>query len=109
MKKLDINTIVRLKPSYAKWHLDHPEIYGRSPIEMDDSYESDTLLHLTCCLGEPIYGIVTKKGNSGCWKINFYIDQYSANYYVEKHHVDIITDVNIKDLPKKLQLIYLLN
>lgn len=82
-----INQKVQLKPSYAKWHLDNPEIYGFKGALLD-LYESETLLHLVCCLGEPVYGKIIAKGNSGCWLVQWKVGNLSAKYYVDRHHFD---------------------
>lgn len=83
-----INQKVQLKPSYAKWHLDHPEIYEVNG-HMDDKYENDTLIHLICCLGEPVYGTIIRKGNDNCWLVKWKVGNLSTQYYVERHHIDI--------------------
>lgn len=83
-----INQKVKLKPSLAKWHLDHPEVYEFNG-QFTGNYETDTLIHLICCLGEPIYGKIIREGNSGCWLVKWKIDDLSAQYYVSRHHFDI--------------------
>jgi hypothetical protein len=83
-----INQKVQLKQSCAKWHLEHPEIYGFKGALLDP-YETDTLLHLVCCLGEPVYGKVIAKGNSGCWLVKWEIGDLSAQYYVARHHFNV--------------------
>lgn len=82
-----INQKVKLKSSYAKWHLDHPEIYEING-KMDELYETDILIHLVCCLGEPVYGRIIKASRTmnKCWLVKWKIGNLSTQYYVERHH-----------------------
>lgn len=89
--KLKNGRIIKLKPSYAKWHLDHPEIYFKPDGTIDKLYVSETLLHLTCCLGEPVYGRVIGESRStkDCWLVKWKIGPFKAEYYVEKDHIEV--------------------
>lgn len=80
--KFEIGDKVQLKPSYAKWHLDNPEIYAYLEV-----YENDTLIHLVCCLGEAVHGDVIQYGNEGCFKVRFEVGDWSTSYYVDSTHV----------------------
>lgn len=85
-----INQKVRLKPSCAKWFLNNPEIYvNYSTGTMSNNYEIETLIHLICCLGEPVYGKIINHGNSDCWLVKWKIGNLSTQYYTARHHFDI--------------------
>ena len=85
-----IKTRVKLKRSFAKWYLDNPEIYKYSNGKVSMDYETDTLIHLICCLGEPVYGTIIEKGSHGCWLVKWKIGKFSTEYYASKRHFDII-------------------
>jgi hypothetical protein len=81
MSKFEIGDRVQLKISYAKWHLDHPEIYGEN--SESSSFEEETQLHLVCCLGEPVYGKIIRYGNMDCFHVKWRVGNLSATYYVD--------------------------
>ena len=85
-----INKTVRLKPSYAKWYLDHPDVYEAPSGKMDVEYEQHTLLHLTCCLGEPVYGKVIGIGIDGCVLVKWKVGKFTAEYYVKNLQFEVI-------------------
>jgi hypothetical protein len=84
---------VQLNPKSARWHLDHPEIYEvPGSRKVDLNYENDTLIHLMCCLGEPVYGeVVTKThSNPDTWRVKFKIADLEMQYCVEREHVTFL-------------------
>lgn len=81
--KLEIGTKVQLKQSQAKWYLDHLDIYFRPDGTFDDYYETETQLHLLCCLGEPVYGTIKGYGID-CYLVEWECGSYSTTYYIEK-------------------------
>lgn len=94
---MKLNTKVRLKKSYAKWHLEHLDVYfvgGDFNKRCDPSYEGETQLHLVCCLGEPVYGKVLRVNTflnlSSTYLVKFKIGKYKTEYWVEEKHVDIV-------------------
>ncbi len=87
---MKIGDKVQLKPSYAKWYLNHPDIYVNGYDEVDRFYEKETLMHLMCCLGEPIYGVVTKNGSMRCYGVKWKIGNLSAFYFVTKRNVEVV-------------------
>ncbi len=92
MKTL-IGRKVRLKQSFAKWHLNHPDIY-ESARGIDPCYEEETLIHLACCLGEPILGIVAAhsrhSSNYQTYYIQFTLGRLRMSYWVERKHVEFL-------------------
>ncbi len=85
---MKIGQKVILKPSYAKWHLNHPEIYTNG-ISWDKEYEEETLLHLVCCLGEPVYGKVLRYySDTRTALVKFRVGNITVKYWVERHHVE---------------------
>ncbi len=86
-----INTKVKLKPTLAKWHLNHPDIFVCDPLHpIPKKYEPELLIHLACCLGEPVYGTVIGNGSSkNCWLVKWKIGDLSTQYYVDRHHFDV--------------------
>ena len=75
---------------YAKWHLDHPEIYvyphnGR----MSHDYEEETQLHLMCLLGNDIPGIITGLGHD-CYHVVYKLAGLTAAYYVDRKDFTLI-------------------
>lgn len=79
---------VKLKPSYAKWHLDHPEIYEFNG-EVHEAYEVETLLHLMCCMGVPVYGKILKESKNipKTYKVKFRVGRLSMSYWVERPNI----------------------
>lgn len=74
---------VQLKQSYAKWLLDHPEIYYSS-VTWDDNYEEEAMVCLTCCLGEKVYGSVKGEGSfPNTYLVHFKVGSFKLNTYVE--------------------------
>ncbi len=89
MKSSFIGKQVTLRPSYARWHLDHPELYeGGSGV--DECYEEETLIHLICCLGEPVYGtILAERDFEYTWiyEVRFKISNLTMTYWVSARHI----------------------
>ncbi len=92
-----INTKVRLKESCARWHLDHLDLYfvaGDFTRKPDYSYETETILHLICCLGEPVYGKIIEINHfihgPYYYLVQLKIGKYKAKYWVEKKHVEVL-------------------
>lgn len=82
---MKIGDRVLLKKSYAKWHLDNPEIYFcGSHVDLD--YEDDTLIHLMCCFDVPVIGTVKSYGVE-CWGVEFKVAGLKTFYYVDKKHI----------------------
>lgn len=78
---------VRLNPRYARWHLDNPEVYESPSGRVDSEYETETLIHLACCLGEPVYGVVD--GVNVCGEEKYYhvywkLGNLKMDYWVER-------------------------
>lgn len=83
---------VLLKKSYAKWYLDHPEVYESPTFDAyeDPEYEVETLLHLMCLMDVPIYGKIIY---SGCdvWGVEFRQGKYKMFYYVQlPRHAELV-------------------
>lgn len=70
----------------AKWHLDHPYIYGTSSKQYY-KHDNEHLLHILCCMGEVIYGTIQHKGSSDCWKVKFEHDDITVSYYVDAYNL----------------------
>lgn len=88
-------TKVRLKESYARWHLDHPDVYWNGVTHTDDCYENETIIHLACCLGEPVHGEVQAIMThfpfmETTYMVKFKVGRYTMTYWVEKKHVELL-------------------
>lgn len=83
-----IGKTVQMKPVIAKWHLDHPEIYGYT-AGVDDSYETETLIHLMCAFEIPVTGKVIRKGHD-CWYVKWKIAGLSTSYHIDRRHFTVI-------------------
>lgn len=84
---MKIGQKVQLRPSYAKWHLENPEIYFNTAGNCYGQYDAEMLLHLMCCFGVPIEGQVDGHGSEGCFHVVWKCVRVSASYYVERKHV----------------------
>jgi hypothetical protein len=82
---------VVLKERVAKWMLDHPDIYEYPNGTMDDSYETETLMHLMCCIGVPMTGAVVTQGADDCWGVQWKIGKLTAFYYVQRRNFEVET------------------
>lgn len=74
---MKIGDKVQLKENYAKWYLNHPEVY-ESAKGLDKEYWTETLLHLMCCFKIPIEGRV--------------IDRSDEYFHVEFRHAKLRMD-----------------
>lgn len=88
MKNLNGKKVL-MKKRIAKWHLETPEVYGALGGKVDDNYESDTLLHLVCCLGEPVYGRVMHEGTD-CYMVAFKVGNIKAAYYINRKDFTVV-------------------
>lgn len=88
-----LNRKVLLKKNYAKWHLDHPEIYfaGNSPSP-HESYDSEMQLHIMSCMGACIYGrVVDKDGHfERTYLVDFSFAGLKMSYWVERKNVEFL-------------------
>lgn len=88
--KLNVGQKVKLKISHAKWYLDHPEIY-ESAKGIDKEYKKETMLHLVCALGEPVYGkIINVNGYSGNYLVRFRVANLISTYWISIKHIEVI-------------------
>lgn len=88
MRTLKPGTIVKMKESNAKWMLDHPDIYyvkGKLRKKDVSFYETETKIHMLCCMGEPIYGIILQCSlpDLGTYKILWAMGSLNTRYYCE--------------------------
>lgn len=92
MRKLKVGDIVQMKPSNAKWMLDHVDIYYRPNGEFDKKYEEDLLLHMACAMGEPTYGQVTdiSTTSSDTYAVAFKAGDLIAWYFVERDSLVVV-------------------
>jgi len=76
---------VQMLESYARWHLENPCLYNFLK-DGNPSKKSDTEIqvHLLCCLGEPVYGLVVQRGDGPLpyYKVKFTIDRLSITRWV---------------------------
>lgn len=87
---MKIGDRVQLKKSYAKWHLDHPDIYFFKNVA-SACFDNDTVIHLACCLGEPVHGEILEVDRYvGSMLVQFKIGTLSMRYWVEEKHVKAI-------------------
>jgi len=82
MKNL-IGKKVQLKKRYAKWHLEHPEIYSLPLGGVDNSYEPETLMHLMCLFDVPVTGVVTGRGHLDCYGVAWKVAGIKSHYYID--------------------------
>lgn len=64
MGKLQVGSVVKLKKSHAKWHLEHPEIYFDFYGNLSPDYEPETLLHLLACMDHPVTGTLVEDNDN---------------------------------------------
>lgn len=84
---------VLMKRKNAKWYLEHPEVYHVHVAgNMDEDYEPETLLHLVCALGEPVYGIVIDEGND-CWMVSWRVGSLSATYLIDRTSFTVVEHI----------------
>lgn len=84
-----IGKTVTMGKRYAKWHLDNPDIYGAADYEYKE-FDTESVMHMLCCMGEPVFGVVIEKGSFGCWLIEYEVAGLKTEYYVERKDFTII-------------------
>ncbi len=90
MSKFKVGTKVLLKKRLAKWYLDHPEIYTNG-LTWDKDYEEETLLHLICCMGVPLTGIIICPASmKNTWMVNFKCSGLTMSYVVENKDLECL-------------------
>lgn len=80
------NDKVLMRVGNAKWYLDHPEIYSNG-ITWHSTYEEETIIHLMCAIGAPVFGKVLRANSSGDLEVIFRIAGLTAQYWVEHKHI----------------------
>lgn len=93
---MKIGQKVQLKPSYAKWHLNHQEIYDRpSGLETEQDkaeIEIENYMHILCCFGVSITGKIIKQGcDSKTWGILWTIPTTRKKVYYFATNTQILT------------------
>lgn len=89
MNKL-IGHKVIMKQNNAKWFLENPEIYV-SGSGVDTEYETETLIHLICCLGESVRGKIIEYNPCGkFYLVKFKVSNLTATYWVERNHIEVV-------------------
>lgn len=83
--KLPLGYPVTLNPSYAKWHLDNPEVYGYTLGKFNE-YEDEHQLHLMSVMGVDIPGVIRGLGHD-CYLVEFRCAGLSMKYYCEAKHL----------------------
>ncbi len=74
---------VLMSPKYAKWHLDHPEVYINSSDVFDSEFYEEIMLHMVAVMGEPVPGVIAGTG-SQCYWVDYELDGFKASYYVAR-------------------------
>lgn len=95
MENSIIGKTVQLKPGYAKWLLEHPDVYevaGEIPERLLSQYERETKLALCAALGEPIYGVVKSKTALGDFRICFKNNIGKLDCYFSKSEFTVVGD-----------------
>lgn len=94
---MKIGDIVQLKPSYAKWNLEHQDIYVRpnGVQTKSDILEQDTknFMHIMSCFGVPVLGkVVTHGFDSKTFGILWHVPttQKYAFYFVTTKHALVV-------------------
>jgi hypothetical protein len=90
MGKLKIGDKVVLNPRYARWHLDHPEVYfferpTRSQLNL---FNIEVQMHLMASMGVPVTGTVTEQGSDeDTFGVEFRVAGLKTFYYVDRFDV----------------------
>ncbi len=87
---IKIGDIVQLRPSYARWYLEHPEIcFSHYNKKEEADFDKSMKLHLTCCLGEPVFGKVIQPSRSteNCWLVRWRVGSFEDSYYIGPEHI----------------------
>lgn len=87
MRKLKIGDKVILKPRYARWYLDNPEIYlVTSTGVYDEEYDTDIQLCMMSCFGVPITGTIKGEGTN-CWRVEFKQGNLRMSSYIDQKNL----------------------
>ncbi len=92
-----IGKTARLNKNYAKWILDHPEIYevpGKGLLAKHVvQYEEETLIHLMCLMGVPIEGKILRENTYSpdpALLVKFKIQNLKMEDWVSRNHITVI-------------------
>lgn len=88
MKDLKGKT-VRMKPSIAKWYLNHLGIYTNG-LKWDKEFKSETIIHALCAAGYSIEGKVLRAGNTGCYLVKWNFGPFTAKYYIDRKDFEVL-------------------
>ena len=86
---MKIGTKVWMGERNAEWCLNHPEIYTNVNGVIDECYDSETQLHLMCCLGQKVPGKIVGHGAEGFYHVEYSLDGLKADYYLSERDFEL--------------------